>query len=296
MKLLISGATGFIGGHLARRRLQNGDTIATIAREDSDTSKIPQEIEAYRFDGDQEALEKFLLARQFDGLIHLATHFSATHTTADIPKLINSNILFGTHLFDAATRCHVPWVINTSTFTQHFESKAYSATNLYSATKQALEDIALYYTETTNTAISSIAPFDTFGPGDRRKKLMNILLDAARNNLELNMSPGDQIMDISPIENVIDGFECMIALMSGHERELLRGSTYALPSRERMSLRELVDLFVRVWGKPLRVNFGAREYRQREVMVPWDTCSQVPGWTPRIKLEEAIRAFIQNQQ
>ena len=48
-----------------------------------------------------------------------------------------------------------------------------------------------------------------------------------------------------------------------------------------------------VAGRPLRVEFGARPYRDREVMVPWDRYQPVPGWTPTCPLEDGIRMVLE---
>ena len=66
---------------------------------------------------------------------------------------------------------------------------------------------------------------------------------------------------------------------------------FIIPSHKnlkRVTLRELVAIFERVTQAPLRIEWGGRPYRQREVMEPWGEGRPLPGWTPRVGLEEGL--------
>jgi CDP-paratose synthetase len=296
MKILITGATGFIGGHLHSRLIKLGHKVVALLRPESDRSELHPEAIVHIMGSECGDLVDFFKQEAFDGVIHLATQFLSAHEHSDIPSLIGSNILLGTQVFDAATKAEVPWIINTSTFTQHFEDQDNSAVNLYSATKQAFEDIGKYYAEVSKSTIVTITLFDTFGPGDRRKKLLNLLFDASQTKAQLAMSPGEQILDISPIANVIDGYEQMINHLASSERKDLRGRVFSLKSNERMTLREFTSLFMKASGLIVDIQFGAREYRPREVMTPWTKGAPIPGWSPAQSLSEGIKEFIMSKK
>lgn len=295
MKLLITGATGFVGSHLCHRRCSHGDDVTVVTRPRSDTSPLPDRVRTFPYSGDLHALNRLMETGCFTGIIHLATHFCVNHAEHDVDMLVDGNIRFGLQLFEAATKYGVPWIINTGTYTQHYKDREYSPVNLYAATKQAFEDIAAYYAEATPTTVVHLKLFDTFGAGDRRNKLVCALIESARTGKPIDLSPGEQFVDISPIQNVLDGYDRMIKLLGAHDHAFLRGKSFALPSSERMTLKSFIACFEKALGRKLPVTFGARPYREREMMIPWTRGVSVPGWKPAMTLEEGLRKLLETE-
>lgn len=292
MNILVTGATGFIGNNLCSYLIEKKFNIFLIVRPQT---KIPQHLKKVKkivYTGDTEKLQKFIEKNKIDGVIHLASLFLAIHNTTQIRDLINSNILFSTEILDIATKAKVKWFINTGTFWQHYNQEDYNPTNLYSATKQAFEDLAKYYIETTDINFVTIKLSDTFGLGDTRQKIFNIWNKSLVSGEAISMSPGEQIIDISYIENIIDGFAHMINLVSKDKSRKLNGKTFAIKSTKRLTLKKLSTVFEKVTGKKLNINWGGRPYRPREVMVPWTKGKNIPGWKPKYTLEEGIKKTI----
>lgn len=296
MNILISGSTGFIGKHLLRRLLKNKIKPFAIIRPSTNADDlISQGIKFFIFTGDIEALADFIKINDIKGIIHLASLFLASHQSDDIKNLIESNINFSTSLLEASVKSEVKWFINTGTFWQHYNNADYSPVNLYSAMKQAFEDISKYYIETSNINFVTIKLNDTFGQEDTRPKIFNLWNKISQTGETLDMSPGDQIMDISYIDNVIDGYEQMIKLLSQDFEKQLNGKSFAIKSNEYMTLKELAKLYENTTGKKLNINWGKREYREHEVMIPWNKGEIIPGWEQKISLKEGIKKTMQNE-
>lgn len=289
MKILISGATGFIGTHIITRLLLEKHIVCAIVRPSTSKRSFDKKVTVYEFNRDTEDLVTFMQQEHFDGVIHLASLFLASHTTQDVNNLVESNILFGTQIIEAAVRSGTKWFINTGTFVQHYNNKKYSPVNLYAATKQAFESVAQYYIETSPINFVTIELFDTFGPGDTRPKIFNLLSKISTTGETLTMSPGEQVLDISYIHNVIDGYLHMVTLLSKKDARKLRGKCYALYAHKRFTLKTLVKVFEKITTKKLNIVWGGREYRPREVMIPWEKGLPIPGFKPRYSLEEGIR-------
>jgi nucleoside-diphosphate-sugar epimerase len=221
-----------------------------------------------------------------DVVFHLASHFLAQHRPEDVTPLIRSNVLFGAQLLEAMANHGAFRLVNAGTSWQHYESRDYSPVNLYAATKQAFEDILRYYAEGGSLRAVSLNLFDSYGPGDPRPKLFTLLRRVAEQGEVLEMSPGEQLIDLVYIDDIVDCFvRAADRLLAGqvtcHER-------YAVTSGSPVKLRELVELYARVIGKPLPIAWGGRPYRPREVMVPWHTGMTLPGWQPRVGLAEGL--------
>lgn len=289
MKLLISGATGFIGRNLTEKLLKENNDVYAVVRPTSKKNELDKKVKSYVFNNDINQLIKFMEKEKFDGVVHLASLFLVNHKPEDISELVNSNVLFGTSLLEATTISNTPWFINTGTFTQHYKNKKYSPTNLYSATKQAFEDMAQYYTETTKTTFVTIKLFDNFGPGDTRSKVFNLWSNLIKTDNTLDMSPGEQIIDINYIDDIISGYVRMITLLSKKDAKKFHGKTFVISSSKRFTLKKLASIFEKVTKNKLKINWGGRQYRPREVMVPWNKGEKIPGWKPKISIEEGIR-------
>ncbi len=292
MKILVTGATGFIGQNLVSLLLKNGIEIYCLVREESDCSKIDKKAKIIKYDKKVDSLIEVFNKQKFYGVVHLASIFLAEHKARDIVSLISSNVEFGTTLLEACKQSDVKWFINTGTFWQNYEDKDYNPVNLYAATKEAFENIAKYYTQTSNLIFTTIKLNDTFGPNDTRNKVFNLWAKIANTNEVLEMSKGEQIIDISYIEDVISAYEVLISHLNSDDAQNFKNKTFAVKSQTRVSLKELAEIFQKATNSKLNIIWGGREYRQRELMLPWENGEVVPNWSPKYSLEEAIKKTI----
>ena len=197
--------------------------------------------------------------------------------------------MFSTRVLEASVKANVKWLINTGTFWQHYENRDYSPVNFYAATKQAFEAIAQYYLETTNINFVTLKLNDTYGPEDTRPKIFNLWLKIAGTSETLDMSAGEQLIDIVYIDDVVEAYVKAIELLENDNDKKLKGKSFAVSSGRHIKLRELARVFEEVTGKKLNINWGKKPYRKREVMVPWNKGQTLPNWKPTITIEEGIK-------
>lgn len=293
MNLFVTGATGFIGAHLCRR-LQSEDHSVHVLLRHEDQMPIMRALGYHPllFKGDCKSLTCYMEAEKLDGIVHLASLFLPAHKPEDIDNLIASNILLGTKLLEAASTAGIRWFLNTGTFWQHYNNEQYNPVNLYAATKEALEVVARYYTETSNIIFTTIKLNDTFGPGDTRLKIFNLWQKAIQQTGEkLPMSPGEQVMDISYIDDVIEGYLCLIRSLSMNKEKKLNNKSFALYSNTRMTLKELASLFEKSTGKKIPIQWGARPYRLREVMEPQSRVPKIAGHNNKSGIAAGIKSM-----
>lgn len=129
--------------------------------------------------------------------------------------------------------------------------------------------------------------FDTYGPDDFRPKLFSLLTKNAVGQQTLDMSPGEQMVDFVYIDDVIDAYvlaahRLQTEMVAGHEQ-------YAVSSGAPVKLKQVVMTYNRICGNKLKINWGGRPYRPREVMTTWTKGPMLPGWSPKIGLEEGIK-------
>lgn len=290
LKLLVTGATGFVGTNFIQK-LHGKYDITAIVRPTSNTKKIQDCCTLYVHNGDMQDLLNFCKSQKFDGIIHLATSWISQHSLEDIENLISNNITFGVQILEITKQIKAPFFINTSSFGLYCNSINYRPSSLYAATKKAFEDIISYYALTSATIFSHILIYNTYGPNDNAKRLFSLLSQIAQTGKELKMSDGAQIVDITYIDDIVFAFDCLIQQISlnpiGHKNKI-----YALKNPIRRTLRETVEIFEEVCGKKLNIIWGAREPRELEITIPWEGGDTLQEWEPKISLKSGIQYFV----
>jgi len=295
MKIIITGATGFVGAAAALSLNQQGHQVYVIVRPNSDTSSLPQEIIRFIDNGDTEKLNNFFSDVEADGVMHFASLVLNDHKSDDIEKLVVSNVLYGTRLLEASVKSNTKWFINTGTFWQHYDNEKYNPVNLYAATKEAFENIAKFYYETEKINFVTIELNDTFGSNDTRSKIFNLWRKAEKSKETLGMTKGEQTVDISYIENIIDAYLQMMDNLESDSSYSYAGKKFCVSADERMTLQELAKLYEKALDTKLDIVWGERPYRNREVMLPWNKGTVVPGWKQKITLYDAIQKVIKEE-
>lgn len=295
MKLFLTGATGFIGSRLALRLVAEGHELAIVVRPDSRLdilqAVLPQ-IQVHVYDGSIASLLWALKAAKPELVCHVASLFLVQHKPEDVARLVESNLNFPAQLLEAMNQLGIKRLINTGTSWQHYKNEAYNPVNLYAATKQAFESLLAYYVEAQDFKAITLKLFDTYGPGDTRPKLFSLLRKTARTGEPLRMSPGEQLIDMVYIDDVLDAYLQAITRLSS----VTKAESYAVSTQLRISLQKLVQTYSEVVQRPLNVEWGGLPYRPREVLEPWIDYERVPGWHARVVLADGIVRMEQDRQ
>lgn len=283
-KIILTGATGYIGRKLLFRLLERGHSVSVVVREKSPRlSSLPADIKKIFYDGTVNSLLEGMKDKESGLVIHVASLFLTQHNPEDISSLIDSNIKFPCQLLEAMHVCGLSEIVNTGTSWQHYENSDYNPVNLYAASKQAFVDMLKFYQEAHQFKAITLELFDTFGPDDERKKLFRLLQEVAETGKALKMSPGQQLLDIVYIDDVLNAYEIAIN-QSGN----LTG-TFTVASGQLHSLQEVVAIYSKISQKKLNIEFSALPYRLREVMKPWEHHRCLPDWACEFSLEEGIK-------
>lgn len=290
-RALVTGATGFVGGALVRYLAARGWTVHAL----TGTRTAPTAVESvlgrasvHRYDATRASLEAALEAARPYVVFHIASRVLVEHRAEDVEPLLEANVVLGTQLADAMVTASVNRLVVAGSHWQHFNTTDYEPVNLYAATKQALEAILRYYVVATPLRMRTVTLFETYGPNDPRRKVLNLLKAAAESGVELAVSPGEQLLDLVHVDDVAAAF---VATAASFDTSPANEKEYAASSGHPISLRELVVEVERVLGRTVPIRWGARPYREREMMRPWAGDSP-PGWQPRIGLQDGLRATL----
>lgn len=290
-KALITGGTGFVGSHLTYRLVKDGWDVHVITRSKSKLflfEEVKNKITVHVHDGSMDGMLKIVENSKPSIVFHLASLFLAQHKPNDIGELISSNITFGTQLLEAMVHHNVDKLVNTGTSWQHYHNDQYNPACLYAATKQAFESIITYYLESSPLQVITLKLYDTYGPNDNREKLFSLLRKVEQEKETLRMSPGQQLIDLVYIDDVVEAFRLSAKRLEEGKVDK-NYEEFAVSSGRPIQLKHLVEIYTRTMKKSLKINWGGRPYRQREVMLPWNKGKRLPGWSPKIRIEEGIR-------
>ena len=296
-KIIITGATGYIGSRLCKNLLQNNFKVGIIKRNTSNLNLISDfyhKIDSFDYDSSYESIDNVIKIFNPDLILHLASYQSLEHNTNELDSIINSNIVLGTYLIESMKNHNIRFFINTGTSWQNYNNENYNPVSLHAACKQAFIDIIKYYTENQIIKVITLKLFDTYGKNDPRKKIFYYINKAIKENSKLDLTGGKQMLNILHINDVIDAYAISINRIF-QEREKAY-EEYNVRSMHNISLKDLVYKYLEFTGANIEINWGAKPYRNREVMLPYDKGKILPGWSQNISIEDGLRELSDSLQ
>ena len=290
MKLLLTGATGYIGKKLVAKLKELNHDLYVVARPESDVSGIDNCVESIIFNTDLKKMHGQICQIRPEGWINLAGTYYGVHDVDKIAPLLNDNIVFETYVLDAVVKSGGSVVIHTSSFQQRKDGKEYSPINLYASVKQAFEDILFYYSSTEKIREITLELFDTYGSDDNRNKVFNYVRRLKAGDT-LDMSPGEQKMYFCYIDDDISAYikalEILMDKNAGFRKK------YSVRGENPIELKSFVDQYIKLVGSRISVNWGKRPYMEQEIMDPTGYGIVLPGWKSEIGYEQGIQLCVE---
>lgn len=287
MNAVITGATGFVGGHVARHLIDAGYQVHCVVRPQSARSALPPDVpcaHVIEFDAPGSLLSAFQELKP-DVVLHLAGLAIPSDDADRIEEILDANVVFGSHVAHAAARSNVRSFVNTATYWVHGTGTADpKPVCLYAAAKLAFCSILNFYCETSNMRAVTLELTDTYGPGDKRGKFLDLVHAHALSQTPLPASPGTQSLSIVHVNDVARAFESCAQML--HDGRELRG-TYSVAAEKLLTLREIVECYELATGLKAPVQWGAIDFRERPIMEPY-LHDGLPGWRPLVPLLEGL--------
>ena len=256
MKALVTGATGFTGGHLATTLARRGDEVRALVRgksRDRFRASPAAAAGAVAVEGDLAAAEA--LARACAG-VEVVYHIAATYREAGQPdsayRAVNVD---GTRrLLEAAEAAGVRRVVHCSTGGVHGhishppanEDAPFNPGDVYQATKLEAETLARDFGRRSRLEVVVARPIGIHGPGDTR--FLKMFRGLARGRFPM-LGAGDVFYHLTYIDDLVEGFR-----LCG-EVPAAAGRTYILAGERYTTLKALVALVAEELGvRPTRVH------------------------------------------
>lgn len=289
MNILLTGASGYIGSQLRGQLELAGHNVACLTRNPKRENDISIPV-------DQNSFQELFTELRPNCIVHLATYYTPSHTSSDLLTMADANITLGLKLIDAAVNSGVDRYINIGTTWQEL-GRSSGPNNLYAAMKASYEKILDFYaSEHMSTDIFSLRLSDVYGDNDPRKKIINVLLDHIGQHQPLDVTSGDQELNLV---NVQDVCRAIIHVVEGsYNREKSTSgvvSKYDVRQERAIKLIEILKFFQEKSGKHLKLNIGGRQYRKNEILTQKYKTKVLPGWTPQQGLFEYLTPNIDSR-
>jgi nucleoside-diphosphate-sugar epimerase len=249
VKVLITGATGFTGGHLARTLASRGDRVRALVRPKSrarfDASELPQSgVEGFEADlADAESVRRAM--RDVEVVYHVAATYRDAGQNDAAYRAVNVQ---GTrHVLEAARASGVRRVVHCSTGGVHGhvanppanEDAPFNPGDVYQRTKLEAEQAARAYGEQQGLDVVVVRPIGIYGPGDTR--FLKMFRGLARGRFPM-LGTGTVFYHLTYIDDLVEGFRLCGTLPAA------AGRTYILAGPRYTTLAELVALVARELG------------------------------------------------
>ena len=243
MNVLVTGATGFTGGHLAQHLIGHGDTVRALVRPQSrdrfDRSALPAR-GVIAYEGD--LIDAGSLGRAMEG-VDVVYHIAATYREAGQPdsayRAINVD---GTrNLLKVARAFEVRRVVHCSTGGVHGhiehppanEDAPFNPGDVYQETKLAAEQLAREFGAANDIDVVVARPIGIYGPGDTR--FLKMFRGVARRRFPM-IGNGQAFYHLTYIDDLVEGFRLCGTVPSA------KGRTYILAGPRYTTLEQLVHL------------------------------------------------------
>ena len=290
-KILLTGSTGFVGNHLMPRLLQKGYTILEILKDKNSISRFPG-TQKFTMSEDQQAFRSTVEAFNPDIVIHLAGYLTAEDEYRFAKKTLEANILFFCRLLDTLKNTDTDFFINTGSFSERIQvdGKA-SPAYFYSVTKTASRNFLDYFSRDYDFKQTTVTPYTIYGARAKRKKVFDIIMEAAFREKPIDLTCGGQVLDFIHIDDVVDFYTCLIE----NKDKLPEKTNFLLGTGVGHSLKDLAAKATKIIGYQPKINWCGKPYRFNDVMhAVADTSLQkkLLGWKTNISLEEGIRKYI----
>jgi dihydroflavonol-4-reductase len=243
VRVLVTGATGFTGGHLARGLAAQGREVVALVRDEGRAGSLKTDgITLAKGDiRDADAVER--AATGAEVVYHIAAIYRQAGLREDEYRAVNARAV--ATVIEAAARAGVKRVVHCSTVGVHGDVEHPPANedaplkpgDIYQVTKLEGERVAREAAASTGVEVAIARPTGIYGPGDRR--LLKLFRGVARRQF-LVLGSGEIFYHLTYIDDLVEGFR-----LCG-EVPAAAGRTYILAGAEVTTLNELIRIIADV--------------------------------------------------
>lgn len=294
MRVLVTGATGFLGSHLVKALLHDGHDVHILKRRDSNCWRLADvQSELYSHNREETKIDRlFQEGGGYDAVMHAATSYGRNGES--YRAVLEANVALPLQLLEACIRYETPLFFNTDTFSNTAQGSIERLIG-YHLTKRHFLEWGQHLVKMASIRFVNMRLEHLYGPADSPDKFIPYVVKSClENHMELQLTAGEQKRDFIHVQDAVRAYVLMLrqgVKMPTSFSEFQVGSGTATP------IKTLVHSIHAMTGSTTCLCFGALPYPPQEIMHSQADVEPLQryGWHSQISLEEGLLSVIEEQ-
>ena len=298
MKILVTGADGFIGSHVVETLVKSGHEVRAFVLYNSFNSwgwldeseqSIRDSIDVFAGDirdphGVDKAVEKQ------DVVLNLAALIAIPYSYHSPDTYIDTNIKGTLNILQAARRHNVKRVVQTSTSEVYGTAQYIPIDEVhplhpqspYAATKVGADQLALSFHASFDVPVGILRPFNTYGPRQSARAVIPTIISQLANKSKVKLGSLSPTRDFSFVQDTANGF------LAAAQSDAIVGQTINLGSGFEISIKETAETIAKLMNTKLELVDDEQRIRPENSEVERlhasiDKAKALLGWQPELK-------------
>lgn len=296
MRVLVTGADGFIGSHLTEALVRNGYEVRAFVYYNSFNSwgwldhcadDVQGKFEVFAGDiRDPHGVKKAM--NGCDAVIHLAALIAIPFSYHSPDSYVDTNIKGTLNVLQAARELNVSRVIHTSTsevygtaqYVPIDEKHPLQGQSPYSASKIGADQLAFSFYSSFNLPVVTLRPFNTYGPRQSARAVIpTIITQILKGNEEIELGALEPTRDFNYVSDTVNAFILALRSDSGLGEVINIGSAFEV------SIGKVAKIIAYEMGVTVKVRFSKNRIRpeKSEVERLWSNntkAEKILSWSP----------------
>lgn len=310
MKILVTGAAGFIGSKLMAELLRRGDQVVGVDNFNDyyDVRLKEARCKAFGLDvikmdiADKEAVDRLFAAEKFDKVVNLAAQAGVRYSITNPYAYLQSNLVGFLNILEACRNNGVGHLVYASSSSVYGlnakvpyseDDKVDNPVSLYAATKKSNELMAHAYCKLYGIAMTGLRFFTVYGPWGRPDMSPMLFASAISKGEPIKVfNHGDMIRDFTFIDDIVEGTIGCIDREPDPDANGLRYRVYNIGCSHPVKLMDFISEIEQAMGKEARKVFLPMQPGDvYQTNADTTHLEQEVGYKPHVRLHEGIAAF-----
>lgn len=326
MKILVTGAAGFIGMHLSKRLLERGDEVVGIDNLNDyyevqlkhDRLKQLEGFDKFTFIkmdmADREAMAALFKEQKFNRVMNLAAQAGVRYSLENPLAYVDSNLVGFANILEGCRHNKVEHLVYASSssvygsntdmpFSVH--DNVDHPVSLYAATKKSGELMAHTYSHLYNLPTTGLRFFTVYGPWGRPDMSPSLFAGAILRDEAINVfNEGKMQRDFTYIDDIVEGVIRVIDKVAEPNKDYDKSApdpatsyapyrVYNIGNNEPVELMEFIETIETAVGKKAEKNMmGMQDGDVVATYADIDALVEAVGFKPATPLKEGIQKFV----
>jgi dTDP-glucose 4,6-dehydratase len=298
VKILVTGADGFIGSHVVETLVKSGHDVRAFVLynsfnswgwlDESDKS-IRDSIDIFAGDiRDPHGVDKAVENQEV--ILNLAALIAIPYSYHSPDTYIDTNIKGTLNILQAARRHGVKRVVQTSTsevygtaqYIPIDEAHPLHPQSPYAATKVGADQLALSFHASFDVPVGILRPFNTYGPRQSARAVIPTIISQLANKSKVKLGSLSPTRDFSFVQDTANGF------LAAAQSDAIVGQTINLGSGFEISIKETAETIARLMNTKLELVDDEQRVRPENSEVERlhasiEKAKTLLGWQPELK-------------